>query len=151
MDDVILMLMCIYTVTSAGRQAVRWSDVLTFNQFPLSPLPLSHSPRVKLSACTRSTGLIRDRINKLEPLIEIKTSVSQLPLTYIETKSLNADIDEINTKVAEYQQNVERIIEHITDENFDQDAINDSFLIIIYKVETLTPDPEPCTHHWLIG
>lgn len=71
---------------------------------------------IKLSSYTRWTNLIKDRLNKIEPLIDnIASSIAQTLLTTLRIK-LYAYLEEVNNK---FSINLARVLEHATNEEFD--------------------------------
>lgn len=104
---------------------------------------------IKFSTYERSTALIKGRFAKLKTMVEALTSSAELtPLTSVQIKSLDAYLNELKKKKADFENNFQRILEHTSSEEApeatlskDQDEVNDLYVLIASSIESLLPTP----------
>lgn len=104
---------------------------------------------IKYSTYERSTTLV---IKRFEKIVSTIHDLGKLPgpLTQVQLRSLTAFLSELKTKRADFESNVKRVFEHLSDEEVDlnvvtghDDKIQSMFIEASTLIETLLPQPEP--------
>lgn len=109
------------------------------------------SKSIKISTYEKSTALIKTRFEKIQKqVMAIVNIASTAPLTQVHIRSLNSYLIESKIKKADFELNLQRVLEHSDTEELtettlsaDVDAVNDLFVAVTAQIESVLPTDDP--------
>lgn len=112
---------------------------------------------IKYSTYERATSLT---IKRFEKILSATNDLGKLPppLTAVQLRTLSAYLNELKTKKADFESNVRRVFEHLSEEEVDinvvtnhDDQIQSMFIEASTLIETLLPPTEPSSPVSTVG
>lgn len=106
---------------------------------------MSTRGKIKFSTYEHLTSLVKKRFEKIKLEVENILALNQ-PLNSVQLHTLSCYSSEITKKLNDFENNVERVIEHVEDVpqetlSDDQIEINELFIFIKSVIDSLVPSP----------